>query len=107
MKKCIETAMNKLLRRKRKAVTPEEKKQIEQVAEKMIQAATMDDVRKYDPAYHRLTIAAERVPARKAAACKKAATKRVSVTKRSVAKRVGVKNAAPRISTAKKRQRAR
>jgi hypothetical protein len=100
----IETAMDKLLRRKKKTVTPDEKMQIEQVAEKMIRAATMNDVRQYDTAYHRLAAAVKRAPAKyKVAAYKKAAPKKAWGVKKTAAKRVGRKKAAPKKSVATKR----
>ena len=58
--------MSKLLsRRKKAAVTPQEKKQIEHAAEKMIQAASMEDVRQFSPEYQRITGAAKKGSAAK------------------------------------------
>jgi hypothetical protein len=58
--------MTKLLRRRKKeAVTPLEKKQIESAAEKMIQAASMEDVRHFSPAYQRIAGAAKKGSAAK------------------------------------------
>lgn len=103
LKKSIEKVMDRLFRGRKKTVTTKEKRQIELVAERMIQAATMDDIRRYDPAYHRLTVAVRSAPAKKAAACKNAIPKKAWAVRKSAAKRVGVKQAAPKKLAAKKR----
>ena len=79
----ITACLKKLFRRK-KTITAEEKKQIEKTAEKMIQAATWDDVLRFDPKYHtisRRTGAAKKAAPKKRIAFKKAAPKRVTAKK--------------------------
>jgi RecJ-like exonuclease len=61
--------------RRKKQLTTAEEAQVHKAAENIIQVATMDDVRRYSPAFHRVSSAA-----------KKGAAKRVGV-KKAVAKR--------------------
>jgi len=49
VRKAIELAITDLWRKLYGRVTREDKRQIEKAADKMVQAATMDDVRRYDP----------------------------------------------------------
>jgi hypothetical protein len=98
VRKCIEMAMEKLLRRKKKNVTPEDKRQIRKTAERMIHAATMDDVRRYDQGYQQLAAAIQRTPTKKAAVHKKTGRKTVSVRKRSSLKRGVSKTTRPKVS---------
>src|SRR3954453_5829494 len=73
--------MAKLLSaRKKKPLTPAEEAQVQKSAEKLVQAESMVDARRYDPGYHRLSSVAKRAAAKKAA-YKKAAPKRVAVKK--------------------------
>src|SRR4051812_4767603 len=80
----IKACLEKLFRRKKKTITAEDQKQIDKTAEKMIQAATWEDVLRFDPKYQGIT--ATRPHRAKGGAAKKAAPK----------KRVAFKKAAPK-----------
>jgi hypothetical protein len=93
----IKACLEKLFRRKKKNITAEEKKQIEKTAEKMIQAATWDDVLRFDPKYQAIS------GARRRGAAKKAAPKRRLAFKKAAPKRVAVKKFAGSRPATKKR----
>jgi hypothetical protein len=76
---------------KKKKLKAAEKIEIAEVTASIVQGATLDDVRRHDPAYHRLSMAVKRAPTKRAA-YKEAAPKRVAVKKS--AKRVGAKKSA-------------
>ena len=92
IKACIE----KLARRKKKRLTQDDKRGIEATTEKMIQAATLEDVHRYSPVVIRLDRLAhyaggmaKRAPSKRSAA--KKVGRRAVVTKKAPAKRRAVK----------------
>jgi hypothetical protein len=91
LKEIIQKGMEKLARRKKDRLTPEDKQQIEKTTEKMIHAATMDDVRKYSPKYRTISAAAKKRVAFKRSAGRKTAMK--SSGKKSASKRATKKSA--------------
>jgi hypothetical protein len=91
LKACLE----KLFKRKKKSISVEEQKQIDKTAEKMIQAATWDDVLRFDTKYQTIT--------HRSGAAKKAAPKKRVAFKKAAPKRVSVKKTAGTRSATKKR----
>ena len=73
----LTACLTKLLRSRKGKITTQDAEHIEKTADRMIQAATMDDVRLYSPAYHSVS----RAVSKKSAAYKKAAPKKVHVLK--------------------------
>jgi hypothetical protein len=78
--------------RKKKQLTAAEEAQVQKTAEKMIRAATMDDVRRYSPAYQSVSSAVKKEAAKRTAQ-RKAAPKKAAV-KKSAAKRSPAKKGA-------------
>lgn len=103
LKKTVEEAITKLFKGKKPNVTQREKQAIADAAQKMVQAATMDDVKAYSPTYLSITskIAPRAGGATKKSAAKKAPAKKVAA-KRAPAKKVAAKKATAKSAAAKK-----
>jgi hypothetical protein len=104
LKKAIEEAMTRLLKSKKPTVTEKEKQAIAQAAEKMVQVATMDEVKAHSPTWRAIEAKfpphPPRGPARKSAAKKAHAIK--AATKKSGAKKAAMKRTAAKKGAAKR-----
>ncbi|MDZ4801956.1 MAG: hypothetical protein SGI92_27695 [Bryobacteraceae bacterium] len=106
LKKALEEAMTRLLKNEKPTVTEREKHAIAETAQKMVRAATMDDVKAYSPTYlaieDRISRPGPRGGAAKKTAAKRAPARKIA-SKKAPAKKSPTRTVGAKKTAAKKR----